>query len=138
MGNRTSLDNGLRVSSGQVNALGGDCYGSDSPICQGGNPGEQISRFLEGWRTLAVDRDRTPDEARSIMEMEDGEVNLHQRGRTRRQSPFSSAPREGPEQPRQFPGRSRRLPPRPKRICWRRTDQLQADQEISRAKGAVK
>ena len=71
-----TLENGLQVTYGQINALGGDYCGSDSPICQGGNLREQISRFFEGWRTLAVDRGRTLDDLRSIMKMKEDEVNL--------------------------------------------------------------
>ncbi|KAK4442711.1 hypothetical protein QBC34DRAFT_312549 [Podospora aff. communis PSN243] len=48
------LDNGLRLTYGQICALGGDFFGYKEPICFGKTFEDQITRFTKGFETLAT------------------------------------------------------------------------------------
>ena len=49
-----TLKNGVRVSYGQINALGGDFYGTADPICLGKDFDDQCARFMKAYETLAT------------------------------------------------------------------------------------
>lgn len=70
-----SLENGLNLTYGQINALGGDFFGSNEPICKGNGLEEQIKRFKEGYATLAVDPAGVQD-AQKLVTLKDDEVQL--------------------------------------------------------------
>ena len=69
------LENGLQLTYGQINALGGDYFGSDQPICTGGNLEEQIERFRQGFATLAIDKAGYAD-ANRLIDLKEKEVTL--------------------------------------------------------------
>lgn len=69
------LSNNLELTYGQINALGGDYYGSDQPICKGSNANERRDRFMAGWTTLAVDK-RAKPEAEELIRIKKKEVEL--------------------------------------------------------------
>jgi len=47
-----TLGNGLKVTYGQICALGGDFFGPDEPICFGKNLADQVTRFEAGFKTM--------------------------------------------------------------------------------------
>jgi len=71
-----TLPNGVEVTYGQINALGGDFYGSEQPICEGSGPDQQKSRFLQGYGTLAINGGLTPTEVQGLIKLKQDEVNL--------------------------------------------------------------
>ncbi|KAI1114571.1 hypothetical protein F5Y14DRAFT_164539 [Nemania sp. NC0429] len=62
-----TLDNQLIVTYGQINALGGDFYGTTEPISDGGDDAEQARRFVNAYNTLAAPSPRQPAEATEIL-----------------------------------------------------------------------
>ena len=120
-----TLGNRLRLTYGLINALGGDYYGSDRPICKGGDLREHISRFFEGWKTLAVDKDLTPREVCSVIKMREDELNLIIEAVREKKEP-SQVYKEKVRSTRDnfHVGRSKRISSPQKRICRPCTDQL--------------
>jgi hypothetical protein len=79
-----TLENGLTVTYGQINGLGGDFYGTYDPISDGSNDTKQAARFVNAYNTLAGRYSRQPSEATKILSVLKTEVDavnnaLHQR-----------------------------------------------------------
>ncbi|MCJ1437595.1 hypothetical protein MMC27_006982 [Xylographa pallens] len=70
-----TLPNGLEVTYGQINGLGGDFYGTAYPISDGVGIDEQVRRFLAAWEWLAIDKTRNPGEAEKLLGVLQLEVN---------------------------------------------------------------
>lgn len=68
-------DGKLQLTYGQINALAGDFYGTDEPICQGTNEKDQIARFMRAYNTLAQNPSRQPQEAQAIIAALQNEVD---------------------------------------------------------------
>ncbi len=64
-----TLPNGLRLTYGEIAALGGDFYGiPDAPISGGGTPAERMMRFTDAYSTLAINAGAVA-EARQILDV---------------------------------------------------------------------
>ncbi|MCJ1287580.1 hypothetical protein MMC26_006932 [Xylographa opegraphella] len=70
-----TLPNGLEVTYGQINGLGGDFYGTAHPISDGVGLDEQVRCFLAAWEWLAIDKTRNPGEAEQLLGVLQLEVN---------------------------------------------------------------
>lgn len=70
------LPNGLKVTYGQINGLGGDFYGTAAPISDGIDFQDSVSRFLTAFHWLASDETRNPGEATEILNVLQQEVDL--------------------------------------------------------------
>lgn len=70
------LSNGLKVTYGQINGLGGDFYGTAAPISDGIDFQDSVSRFLTAFHWLASDETRNPGEATEILNVLQQEVDL--------------------------------------------------------------
>lgn len=83
-----TLENGLNLTYGQINALGGDFFGSNEPICNADGLEEQIKRFEEGYATLAIDPAGVQD-AQKLVKLKDDEVQLFNKAAAEGKSPSS-------------------------------------------------
>lgn len=73
--NPLSLPNGLRLTYGQIVALGGDFYGvPDSPISDGDTLEDRKQRFREAFNSLAVEP-ASVDEAQEILDIMQVEID---------------------------------------------------------------
>ncbi|MCJ1401447.1 hypothetical protein MMC11_004660 [Xylographa trunciseda] len=70
-----TLPNGLKVTYGQINGLGGDFYGTAYPVSDGLGIEEQVRRFLAAWEWLAIDNTRNPGEAEELLAVLQSEVD---------------------------------------------------------------
>ena len=69
------LENGLKLTYGQINALSGDFYGTFDPISDGRDEEDRSTRFKQAYSKLAVDRLRQPREATKILAVLQTEVD---------------------------------------------------------------
>ena len=70
-----TLPNGLHVTYGQINGLGGDFYGTADPISDGKDLQDSMDRFMAAFKWLAYDETRNPDEALKLLGILEQEVN---------------------------------------------------------------
>ncbi|KAK4220877.1 phosphatidylcholine-hydrolyzing phospholipase c [Podospora fimiseda] len=69
------LENGLEVTYGQINGLGGDFFGGEDPISGVNTLDDQVNRFNNGYYTLAI-RSESKGEAESLINQLQGEVDM--------------------------------------------------------------
>lgn len=69
------LPNGLTLTYGQINALGGDFYGTNDPISDGKDDRDRSARFVAAYGTLANVSSRQPKEANKILAVLQAEVD---------------------------------------------------------------
>jgi hypothetical protein len=70
------LQPGIDLSYGQINALAGDFYGTQYPICYGASPAAQQARFQDAFNTLAGGiYPQTPGEVTAILDLMKNEVD---------------------------------------------------------------
>ncbi|KAI0676396.1 fungal fucose-specific lectin-domain-containing protein [Trametes maxima] len=82
-----TLHNGLVVTYGEIEALAGELYGTDSPISDGKTADEQAVRFLEAYGTLADMSPRQPHEARELLRVLKRDLNAINDALRRHQPP---------------------------------------------------
>ncbi|KAI1171066.1 hypothetical protein F4777DRAFT_566875 [Nemania sp. FL0916] len=70
-----ALPNGLNLTYGEINGLGGDFYATVNPISDGETLDQQMEYFLAAFDALATDTSRQPDEAQEILELLQEEVD---------------------------------------------------------------
>lgn len=69
------MPNGLHLTYGQINGLGGDFYGTKNPISDGTSQEAQSERFSAAYRKLAYKSSRQPNEAVEILRVLRAEVD---------------------------------------------------------------
>lgn len=61
------LPNGLNLTYGDINGLGGDFYATYDPISDGTDLADRVERFARAYATLATDTSRQPAEAEKLL-----------------------------------------------------------------------
>lgn len=69
------LENGISLTYGQINGLGGDYFGTYDPICKGTDFEDQCARFIRAYNCLAK-QDRTKTELPAIMKERQKELDI--------------------------------------------------------------
>ena len=96
-----ALSNGLNLTYGQINALAGDFYGTDSPISSASSAADRTTRSLAALDTLIGSNPRQPAEAQSLLKLLQSEVDAVNTALSTHQDP-SVAYAKLPDQTLQF------------------------------------
>ena len=70
------LENGVKLTYGQINGLGGDFFGTYDPICKGENFQDQCDRFQRAYACLGRQKGRTPWEVDQIVDSRREELRV--------------------------------------------------------------
>lgn len=71
-----TLENGVKLTYGQINGLGGDFFGTYDPICKGENFQDQCDRYQRAYACLGRQKERTPWEVKQIVDSRDEELRV--------------------------------------------------------------
>ncbi|KAI9772607.1 MAG: hypothetical protein M1839_002420 [Geoglossum umbratile] len=71
---KLELENGLKLTYGEINGLGGDFYGGKKPICLGETFEEQCDLFIRAYNCLGKDEGRVIKECQAIIDSRGAET----------------------------------------------------------------